>query len=164
MTTVVANLEAMAADHRCTSEGPICHVKKIYRLTVDGEERLYGLCGEVMMALYVIEWLQGKRDKEALHKAIGIEQRANIALLELSHDGLALIDGWGMRMPLLDRCYAIGSGAGAAIVSLRRGAELRDCIRDAAAIDEASGTHPDFPPELEYLTPKELTPKRRRGK
>lgn len=163
MTTVVANLEAMAADHRVTSEGPICHTKKIYRITKDGEERLYGLCGDVMMALYVIEWLQGKRDKEALHKAIGVEHRASIAILELSHEGLALMDGWGMRMPILDRFYAIGSGAGPALIALKRGGELRDCIRDAATVDEASGTHPDFPPELEFLTPKELT-KKRRGK
>lgn len=161
MTTVVANLEAMAADHRCTSEGPICHTKKIYRIG----DSIYGLCGDVMMALYVIEWLEGKRDKESLHKAIGIEQRANITLMELSSEGLALLDGWGMRMPLLDKYYAIGSGAAPAIIEMRHGSSLQDAIRAAVSIDEASGTHPDYPPHVEFLTPPELLPKRkRRGK
>lgn len=164
MTTVIANLEAMAADHRCTSEGPICHVRKIYPITVDGEQRLYGLCGDVMMALYVIEWLQGKRDKEALHKAISLDNRGDVAILELSHEGLAVLDGWGMRMPLLDKFYAVGSGASAAMIALKRGADLQDAIREAASIDEASGVHPDFPPEIAYLVPRELNGRKRRGK
>jgi len=160
MTTVVASLEAMAADHRCTSEGPICHTKKIYQIGGN----LYGLCGDVMMALYVIEWLEGKRDREALHKSISIESRGDIAILELSHEGLAILDGWGMRMPLLDKFYAVGSGAAPAMIALKRGADLQDAIRDAATVDEASGTHPDFPPEIVYLTPRELSTRKRRGK
>lgn len=161
MTTVVANLEEMAADHRCTSEGPICHVQKIYRV----EDRLYGLCGDVMMALYVIEWLQGKKNREELHKAVPIDNRGAIGILELSPEGLALIDGWGMRMPLLDTYYAVGSGAGPAMVAMRHGASLQDAVRAAMSIDEASGVHPDHPPQLEYLVPPELSPKRKsRGK
>lgn len=161
MTTVAANLEEMAADHRCTSEGPICHVQKIYRVG----DRLYGLCGDVMMALYVIEWLQGKRDKEALHKAIGLEHRGNVGLLELSAEGLAMLDGWGMRMPLLDKFYAVGSGAAPAMIAMKHGASLQDAIREAATVDEASGLHPDFPPQVEPLIDFAAPPKRtRRGK
>jgi len=159
MTTVVANLECMAADHRVTGESILCHTTKIYRIG----DNLYGLCGDVMMALYVIEWLQGKRDKESLHKAIGIEQRSHITVMELSQQGLALIDGWGMRMPLLDKYFAIGSGAAAAYTDLRRGSSPQDAIRAACFVDEASGIHPDFPPQVEYLLPPELT-KKRRGK
>lgn len=161
MTTVVANLDGMAADHRCTSEGPICHVQKIHRIG----DRLYGLCGDVMMAMYVIEWLKGKRDTEALHKAIGPDHRDGITLLELSSEGLALMDGWGMRLPLLDKFYAVGSGAASAMVEMRHGASLQDSVRASFAIDECSGVHPDHPPQVEYLLPPELLPKRkRRGK
>lgn len=161
MTTVVANLEGMAADHRCTSEGPICHINKIYRIG----DRLYGLCGDAMMALYVIEWLQGKRLKKELHAAIPVDNRGAIGLLELSAEGLAIIDGWGMRMPLLDKFYAVGSGASPAMIEMKHGASLQDAVRAAASVDEASGLHPDHPPQLEYLLPPELSPKRkRRGK
>ena len=160
MTTVVANLEGMAADHRCTSEGPICHTPKIFRVN----DRLYGLCGDVMMALYVVEWLQGKRDMEALHKAIGPEYRANVTIMELSSDGLALIDGWGMRMQLMDKFYAIGSGAAPALIEMKHGASLQDAVRASATLDEASGMHPDHPPQIEWLLPPELLPKRRKRK
>lgn len=158
MTTVAANLDSMAADHRCTSEGPICHVKKIHLVG----DKLYGVCGDVMMGLYVVEWLRGEMDKEALHKAVGIEHRSSITLLELSHEGLALIDGWGVRMPLLDKFYAVGSGAMPAMVELRRGASPSDAVRASLPLDDASGLHPDHPPTVESLPPKSPQRKRKR--
>lgn len=115
-----------------------------------------------MMALYVIEWLEGKRDKEALHKAIGLEHRSAITVMELSHEGLALIDGWGMRMPLMDRFYSIGSGGMSAMADMRRGVDPIDAVRNASCQDEATGIHPDYPPTVEYLVPKELTPRKRK--
>src|SRR5574343_1922353 len=102
MTTIVASVDlgCMVADQRVTGEGPICHLSKIVRI----RESLYGLAGEVMPAHLFLEWFSNtKRKRETLHKMIEADHRSNFTVLELSEHGLALYDGWGVRVPLLDR-------------------------------------------------------------
>ena len=151
MTTVVANLECMAADQRCTGWGPIGHVTKIYRIG----NSLFGLAGNPFLALHMLRWLQGKRDVAALYKLIPEAQREELCLLELSADGLAYWDGWGARLPLLDQTFAIGSGSVAALQALRLGKSPPDAVIAATGMDEYTGVQ--IAPHVEYLK------KRKRG-
>lgn len=153
MTTIVATLEWMAADQRCTGDGPICHAKKMHRVG----DSIFGLAGDCMAGLAVIEWLRTKRrNKAALYKMFGedVQWRYEFVLMELSDEGLALWNAWGVRMPLLDKSYAIGTGALTALEAIDNGLAPEDAIRKAAKRDEYSGLITE--PEVEYLLPPEL--------
>lgn len=136
MTTIVANRECMAADQRCTSGGPMCHVQKLHRI----KNALYGFAGDSMLAVHLLAWLKGKRDPLELYKLIPDAHRDSVEILELSAQGLALWTGWGARLPLLDDAYAIGSGSMPALQALRMGATPGEAITHAMRLDECSGT------------------------
>jgi len=166
MTTVVATLELMVADHRVTSEGAICNIRKLHRI----EDRIYGLAGEIGPAFAMLKWLrEGTGKLEVLYAMFGegVEARSSFSLLELSHDGLALWDGWGIRIPLLDKRYGIGTGAPAVLALIDRGIPPSDALKSSPILDECSGIASGFEVEEEYLLPRELTypellPKRKR--
>ena len=153
MTTIVANLEEMASDQRCTSGGPICHVSKMRRIGTG----IYGFAGDTILALHVLKWLEGKRDPLQLYKLIPESLRDSIEVLELSRDGLAIWNGWGIRLQLLDATYALGSGAMPALQALRMNCTPAEAVLQAAKLDECSGLISE--PQVEKLNPE---PKRKR--
>ena len=151
----------MAADQRCTDDtgGPICHVTKLHRVG----DSVFGLAGDAFMGLVPLEWLGTKRNRLQLYKMFGdddIAWRYETLLLELSETGLALWNGWGLRMPILDKTYGIGTGADAALTAMDKGASPEEAIR-AVRRDPYSGLFSE--PQVEYLLPPELKPKRKRG-
>lgn len=148
MTTIVANLECMAADQRMTGGGPMAHVKKIHRV----KGNLFGFCGDPVLGMLVLEWLGGKRDKEALYKLLPPDHRNDVELLELSTKGLTYWNGWGAPLPLLDTTFAIGSGAMAALAHARLGASPEEAIKHVFGLDECSGVF--LRPQVEPLKPK----------
>lgn len=153
MTTVVASVDlgVMVADQRITGEGPIAHVSKIVRI----RDSIYGLAGAVMPAFLFLEWLQNtKRKRETLHKMIEADYRSEFTVLELSEAGLALMDGWGARVPILDETYGIGTGAGIALSHMRRGMMPWDALKTSPELDECSGVYGE--PQVEWLIPREL--------
>lgn len=159
MTTIVANLECMAADQRMTDSGPLAHVTKIRRVG----DALYGFSGAVSPALVFFKWFEGRRDIPRLHKMLSEDSRYEFSILELSADGLALWDGWGVRIPLLDDVFAIGSGASAAIAAIEdHGMTPEQAVRVSVRRDECSGLFRD--PQVEYLLPPELAKAARRGR
>lgn len=148
----------MAADQRVTGDGSLCHTKKIHRIG----DSLFGLAGDVMAGLAVIEWLKTKRNRSLLYKSFGddVQWRYEMVLLELSPAGLALWNAWGTRMALLDQTYAIGTGGPVALDALENGATPEEAIRRAMKRDEYSGLFSD--PDVEYLLPPELQSRRKR--
>ena len=157
MTTIVANLEGMAADQRMTDAGPIAHVSKIRR----AGNTLYGLCGAVSPGMVFLEWLEtAKRDKLRLYRLLPEDTRYEFTVIELSESGLALWDGWGIKIPLLDKVFAVGTGASAALAAVEtHGCSLESAIRAAIKRDECSGLH--IEPQVEWLLPPELKRRRR---
>jgi hypothetical protein len=165
VTTVVASVAhgCIAADTRITGEGSIANIKKLHRMP-DGS--IVGLAGDVITAFTFLKWWVGPKtakDYDKLHKTFSEDSRSAFTLLELSDSGLALIDGWGTRVPLLDREYALGTGGAIALSHVRKGMTPEDAIRETPGLDECSGFCME--PDVEYLIPPELQPKRtRRGK
>lgn len=162
MTTIVASvpLGCIAADQRCTGDGPMCHVQKLHRIG----DSVFGVAGDAFMALALIDWLKTpKRDRMKLYKMLGEEVawRYEILLLELSSEGLALWNAWGLRMPILDQTYGVGTGAPYALEALDNNQPIDEAIRKAAKRDEYSGVF--LEPAVEYLLPPELRTKRKRG-
>lgn len=153
MTTIVATREWMAADQRATDDGaPLCHVKKLWYIG----DSIFGIAGDAHAAMVILRWMETKkRDPKALYEMFGekdIAWRYETVLLELSHSGLALWNGWGIPLPLLDDAYAIGTGAHAALAALDRGASPEDCIKQAAKRDQYSGVFRE--PEVLHLLPQ----------
>ena len=159
ITTIVANLEGMAADQRATDEGPpFCHVQKLHRIG----DSIFGLAGDCHAGMAMIRWLHTKRNRQALYKMFGeeVQWRYEFTILELSPNGLALWNAWGEPLPLLDKCYAIGTGGAVALDALEQGASLEDAIRRGMRRDQFSGVIEE--PHSLYLLPPELK-RRRRG-
>lgn len=155
MTTIVANLECMAADQRLTSGNAICRTHKIRRIA----DSLYGGCGNYSLVLLFIAWLEApKRDILRLHRMIPEDSRHEFEVLELSPQGLALWDGWGVRVPMLDKFYGVGSGGFSAMQAIKRGLSPEEAVSETFSLDEASGGTV----EVEYLLPPELRTKRKR--
>jgi 20S proteasome alpha/beta subunit len=147
----------MAADQRLTSGGPPARTHKIRRIG----DSLYGGCGNWSVTLILLEWLEkdAKRDRFRLHRQIPEDYRGEIEVMELSPSGLAVWDGWGTRIQLLDKFYAVGSGAPAAMQAIKRGLSPEESVSETFSLDECSGGTV----EVEYLLPPELRTKRKRG-
>jgi hypothetical protein len=155
MTTIVANLECMAADSRVSVEGgPMYHADKIFRIG----DSLFGTAGDAMMGLLMIDWLRGMRkNRLALYKLWTDYERSCFTLLELNSTGLYLWDGWAIPEKLKDSRYAVGSGAMAAIAALDSGRSPEDAVKAAMQQDVYTGN----PVQVEYLLPPELTRRKR---
>ncbi len=135
MTTIVCNREAMAADTRVTSSGPICHESKIARIGTS----LYGMCGHATLCIVLVEWLRTARNRHQLYKLIPESYRDSVEVIELNPGGITVWDGWGSARRLLDREYATGSGAMVALALLKKGHGLRECVEAAIELDECTG-------------------------
>lgn len=146
----------MAADQRLTSGNPPCRTHKIKRIG----DCLYGGCGDWSLVLIFLDWFdKPKRDLMRLHRLIPEDHRNSFEVLELSPSGLALWDGWGMRIPLLDKFYAVGTGGLSAMQAIKRGLPPDEAVSETLSLDECSGGTV----EVEYLLPPELRSKRKRG-
>jgi hypothetical protein len=164
VTTVAANREVMAADHRVTEDGsPICHMPKLYRI----KDRVYGICGDVDAALVFLAWLRAGLDTDEWDYTFlyayafdNTETRESFEVMELGPEGLALWNGWGVRKPILDDRYAIGSGGPAALQAMTGKSKLApfDAVREAISGDQYSGLMPDLEVEEMWLIPPELAP------
>lgn len=156
MTTICANLECLAADQRLTSGGPPCRTKKIRRIG----DCIYAGAGEWSLVLVFFDWLAApKRDPLRLYRLIPEEHRDSFDVMELSPKGIALWTGWGARIELLDKFYAIGSGGPAAMQAMKQGKAPDEAVSETFSLDECSGGTV----EIEYLLPPELRTKRKRG-
>lgn len=154
MTTVAANLECIAADQRMTSGNAPARIRKLRRV----RDSVYGCAGDVEAAFIFYEWLEGaKQDRLRLYRMLPEDTRDGFEVLELSPSGLALWSGWGIRIPLLDKFYAIGSGSQSAMRGMKAGSSPEDAVSETFSLDECSGGTV----EVEYLLPPELRRKRR---
>ncbi len=131
MTTIVASLTEMAADTRCTNGGPIMRTKKI---RVIGDS-VFGFAGGLFEAAAFIAWLQGDRDHAKLPKWQD-ENRDDFMVLELSPEGLAIWNGWGHRVPLVNQFYSIGSGSMTAMGVMHVHPDPKFAVEVASLYDE----------------------------
>lgn len=155
MTTIAANVECLAADQRMTSGNSPARITKIRRIG----ESIFAGAGNVSVTHVFLDWLAAaKQDPIRLYRLIPEDYRHEFEVLEVSPSGLAIWDGWGVRVPLLDKFYAIGSGGQSAMQAMKRGLNPHDAISETFSLDECSGGTV----EVEYLLPPELKPKRRR--
>lgn len=156
MTTGAANLECIAADQRLTGGGAPARTRKIRRI----KDSVFVGAGNYSLILVFYEYLESaKQDRLRLYRLIPEDSRCEFEILELSPQGLALWDGWGVRIPLLDKFYAVGSGGMSAMQAMKRGLSPEEAVSETFSLDECSGGTV----EAEYLLPPELRGKRKRA-
>ena len=154
MTTLAANHECLAADQRMTSGNAPARMHKIRRIG----DCLYAGCGNTSLITVFLNWLDApKKDPIRLYRLIPEDCRHEFEVLELAPSGLALWDGWGVRVPILDKFYAIGSGGQSAMQAMKRGLSPEEAVAETLSLDECSGGTV----EVEYLLPPERRRKRR---
>ncbi len=151
MTTIAVKDGVMAADTLVTCGGPYTHMNKIQRI---GTVSIAGICGEAFLGAILLDWLRTKRNPAMLHKIIPPDSRDSADVIELTPGGIVLWNGWGVPLRLLDKQYAIGSGAMAAMSAMLNGDSAEQAVRMATRMDEYSG----LPIQVERLKP----PKRKR--
>src|SRR5688572_12514865 len=138
MTTIVANLEGMAADMRVSEEGaPHYPADKIFRVG----NSLFGTAGHGFMCLVMVDWLKtAQRSRMSLYKQLGDYDRDQFTLLELRVPGeLYLWNGWGVPERVRANRWAVGSGAFAALSAYDKGASLKEAVEAGIQLDQYSG-------------------------
>lgn len=141
MTTICYRDGVMAADTRVTVDSHhggarVFRCEKLYRVRVRNGKRevpaIVGLAGGAFDGLAFLDWLVGT-DPEPPQRLI--EGEADFSALVLNQHGLFEYDKWCRPERVLEKFYAIGSGAKAALGALHMGASARRAVAVAARID-----------------------------
>lgn len=144
MTTIAANLEAIASDSR-VSGGPMFNTTKLRRIG----DSIYGGAGNLSQILKMFLWFENP-DCSPIWK-----EAPEFHILQVSPRGLFVWESEQIAIPIDTPFYAIGSGSEYAMGALACGATLEQAVTVASMFDP--GTSATV--HVELLTPK---PKRKR--
>jgi hypothetical protein len=134
MTTVAANLERMAGDSQVTySVGKGYLSPKLFRIGPS----IFGIAGDNHSNVF-IEWAQsGFKVKQKPNWGPKEAEDVEFEVLELSPTGLWIWDRTLVRIKIKDDTYAIGSGAGPALVFMRKlGLTPEEAVKETCAFDD----------------------------
>lgn len=126
MTTLAWDGKTLAAD-TLASNGIKWRFHKLYRLP-DGS--IFGGAGSCQEILAVLAWLR-KGEKPA--------DLQNFEGLIITKAGVSALGMRLMREPVLERCYAVGSGSHFAIAAMACGKNAVEAVRIAARFDPGTG-------------------------
>lgn len=134
----------MAADSRATIEteaggARLFRCEKLYRKKIKVgkriEEHILGFAGESSPALLYLDWYgTGKPPPEVFADMV-----SDFSVLILSKHGLFDVDAYCRPEKVLEKFWAIGSGAKAALGAMHAGATARQACAIACKIDPYSG-------------------------
>lgn len=127
MTTVVANQHMMACDSMADEAGLQSRAMKVFQ--VDGD--IIGIAGAIGQGLKFVEWYEFR-----------LEDMPNIdeaSILILRENGkLETWDSAGIAIPVVEKFYAIGSGAHAAMAAMHTGVTPIQAVKIACKVDSGS--------------------------
>lgn len=127
MTTICFDGQTLAADRQIFGSF-IRKGRKIWRLS-DGS--LFGAAGIWEEVVAVRNWLDGQTKPKGL---------TNFTALLVEPDGsLYRLEEKLNRMPILERCHAVGSGQAFAITAMALGKTAPEAVRIAARFDPGTG-------------------------
>lgn len=143
MTTITFRDGIMAADSRCTYDTEaggtrLMRCEKVYRKWVGTgrkkHEVLLGTAGETSPALLYVDWY-GSTSPPPQQL---IDGNADFDILLYSKHGLFLVDAYCRPEKVLERFWAVGSGAKAALGAMHMGADAKRACAIACKIDPFS--------------------------
>lgn len=143
MTTIAYRDGILAADSRVThdTEGGGTRVfkcQKLYRKVVKlgevEEEVILATAGESSPGELFVEWFGSGKDVTDMRDTFVLGQ-ADFQVLVLKRDGLYEVDMYCKPIKVLDKFYAVGSGAKAALAAMHMGADAKKAVEIACRID-----------------------------
>lgn len=144
MTTIVYRDGVMAADSRFTIEteaggARMGRCEKLYRKTVKigkrTEEHIIGVSGESSPALVYLDWYGSGKPVPEVFAVAG----ADFGALIYNRHGVFEVDAYCRPELVLEKFWAVGSGAKAALGAMHAGANARQACAIACKIDPYSG-------------------------
>lgn len=134
MTVIAWDGKTLAADKRSNFGGTILTTTKIARV----DRLLVGAAGPTGKCRAAVEWVRNGRKPEDF-KDLG-----DIHLLVVeSKDRVVMYDESPMPIVLADRCVAIGSGMGEALVAMACGKSAREAVELASRFNNTCGNGVD---------------------
>lgn len=129
MTTVACSLltKSMAVDARITG-GVISHARKIKRVG----DSLFGVAGAWEACYQFLEWIEVRNDRPDLSDE-------DFEAVELTRSGIFIYHKALLRVPVLDKYFATGSGAQGAMVAMSLGCTPKQAVKAVALFDESTG-------------------------
>lgn len=146
MTTIVYRDGIMAADSRATIEteaggARMFRCEKLYRKSIKVgkriEEHILGFAGESSPALLYLDWYgSGVKDPPQVFA----DMVSDFSVLILTKHGIFEADAYCRPERVIERFWAIGSGAKAALGAMHAGADAKRACLIATRIDPYSAT------------------------
>jgi ATP-dependent protease HslVU (ClpYQ) peptidase subunit len=135
MTTIAYRAGKLAYDTQMSCGTLIRRVHKAWKFK-DGS--LFAISGSVYDSLKIKRWA------ESGYKGKGptIEETTSVECMHVRHDGVYLIDGDLVLLPVSGDFHAIGCGGGVALGAMAHGATALEAIQTAAEFD--AGTSGPF--------------------
>ena len=140
MTTIAYRNGVMAADSRVTMDSeaggsPVFDCEKLYRKTIrDGRAKrqvIIGLAGESEPGLIFLDWYGSKTPAPQ----VLIDGQADFTALLLTSDGLFEVGMYCRPERVLNKFYAVGSGAKAAMGAMYAGCTAKRAVEIACLVD-----------------------------
>ncbi len=162
MTTIVYRDGIMAGDSRATIEteaggARMYRCEKLYRKVIKvgrrTEEHILGFAGESSPALLYLDWYgSGKEPPQVFADMV-----SDFSVLIHTPRGLFEVDSYCRPERVLEKFWAIGSGAKAALGALHAGANARQACAIACKVDPYSGL------PITWMAPEKVLARRRAG-
>lgn len=132
MTCVAASVKhgCIASDSRCSADNAMFSVRKV-RTVGRG---LIGAAGAWADVLKFWDLVEKRKRKDA-----GLHDNSELEAIELHPSGLYLYEASGVRYPIKDLYYAVGSGAPYALGAMAMGASPEEAVAIAARFDPNTG-------------------------
>lgn len=133
MTTIAANRECMAADHKVTDGDTSYRAAKIWKRG----SAIVGAAGSNSAINKFRKWID-RGYKGRLPEFLE-EEAAEFAAIVLNPDGLFVFDSSCVPDRIIDPFYAIGTGKQAALAAMHMGAGPQKAVEIACEVDNSTG-------------------------
>jgi hypothetical protein len=143
MTTIAIRDGIIAADSRTTIDSEaggsrVFRCEKLYRaFEGTAKEAILATAGESFSALLFVDWYRSENRPVEIPERL-VNGEADFTVVALTREGLFEYDKWCRGEKILDKFYAIGSGAKAALGAMHMGASAEQAVRIACKIDPYS--------------------------
>ena len=116
----------MACDSVITGSFPESS-KKMRR----GDDCIIGVCGDWVAGMHLMECFLTEKDPT--------REKDDVEFIILRESGIYYMDVMFREVKVQGKYYAMGTGSQAAMVAMNMGADAREAIKQAIAVDQYSG-------------------------
>ena len=137
MSVVAVKDGMMATDSFANYNGIQCNHKKLHCLEKDGRKILVGYVGNLLDCQEFLRWFENDADLDKLpnfRPYKGSDDSPFFTALVLTKEKLVEWDQYFLPLEIIDRPYAVGSGAQAALGAMYMGASAMEAVEIACKI------------------------------